>query len=328
MITISTTFEVYPTTSKIPTLVELLKAANQKLQQFLRPFELQEVPLIYVRLGERIISLNDPSIESVKWDEKYAWFYVEPSEGGGTDAYYHNVDESILDIWDDYGDDGEMHLEVKKSLSVGYYWSFRRSAGQTAIINLAYGFIASALAELTEGYLFSDDGAWHGGPIRSNNFDIQYFVPRNAKTFGDASWYERCLDDIVSEYSGKPFELQYQMFVEHELSYEQRLVYFPSGRLFREGRAANDRLFIMLSRFDKIPYLFIDSTMISATEETLVRQLKLIDIKEGFRFFNHSIERVLEEFQRINLDMDRHDITFWVNALCIKDGEAIRKQIT
>lgn len=325
---ISTTFEVYPTTSKIPTLVELLKAANQKLHQFLRPFELQVVPLIYVRLGERIISLNDSSTENVKWDEDYAWFYVEPSEGGGTDAYYRNVDESILDLWDDYADDGVMYSKVRKSLSIGYYWSFRRSVGQTAIINLAYGFIASALAELTEGYLFSDDGAWRGGPIRSNDFDSQYFVPRNAKSFGDASWYEQCLDDIVSEYSGKPFELQYQMFEEHELSFEQRLVYYPSGRLFREGPAANDRLFIMLSRFDKIPYLFIDRNLISATEETLVQQLKLIDFKEGFRFFNHSTEKVLEEYQRINLDMDRYDITFWVNSLCIKDGDAIRKQIT
>ncbi|MDQ0059926.1 hypothetical protein J2T14_002098 [Paenibacillus harenae] len=68
--------------------------------------------------------------------------------------------------------------------------------------------------------------------------------------------------------------------------------------------------------------------MISATKETLVRQLKLIDFKEGFRFFNHSIERVLEEYQRINVDMDCYNITFWVNSLCIKDGKAIRKQIT
>jgi hypothetical protein len=325
---ISTTFEVYPTTTEIPTLVELLKVANQKINQILRPFELQEVPLIYVRLGEKIISPSDSNSESVKWDEEYAWFYIEPSEGGGTDAYFHKVDELVLDIWDDYGDYGDMYLEVKNSLSVGYYWSFRRSAGQPAIINLAYGVIASALAELTQGYLFSDDGAWRGGPIRPNDFNSQYFVPSNAKSFGDASWYERCLDDIVSEYSGKPFELQYQMFEEHELSREQRLVYYPSGRLFREGPAANDRLFVMLSMFDKFPYFFIDHKMISTTEETLIRQLKQIDIKEGYRFFNNSIERVLEEHKRINLYIDRHDITFWVNSLCIKDGEAIKKQIT
>jgi hypothetical protein len=325
---ISTTFEVYPTTTNTPSLVELLKAANQKLLQFLRPLELQVVPIIYVRLGERVISQNDSNAEDVKWDEKYAWFYVEPSEGGGTDAYYRHVDKSILDIWDDYGDDGDLYLEVKKSLSIGYYWSFRRSAGQPAIINLAYGFIASALAELTAGFLFSDDGAWQGGPIRSSEFDSQYFVPRNAKSFGDASWYELCLDVIVSEYCGKPFELQYQMFEMHELSWEQRLVYYPSGRLFREGSAANDRLFVMLSRFDKIPYLFMDLNLISATEETLVKQLKLIDIKGGYRFFNHSIEKVFEEYQRINLDIERSDITFWVNPLCIKDGETIRKQIT
>lgn len=270
----------------------------------------------------------DASARSVKWDEEYAWFYVEPSEGGGTDAYYHNVEPLILDIWDDYGDEGNLYLEVKKSLSIGYYWSFRRSAGQPAIINMAYGVIASALAELTEGYLFSDDGAWDGGPIRSNEFDSQYFDPRKAKSFGDALWYERCLDVIVREYNGQTFELKYQMFEWNDLSPDERLVYHPSGRLFRAGPAANDRLLIMLSKFANIPYLFIECKLIATTEETLLEQLKLIDLTEGFRFTSHSIEKVLEEYQSIILIMNRDDIPFWFNSLCIKDGEAIRTKIT
>jgi hypothetical protein len=42
---------------------------------------------------------------------------------------------------------------VRRCRSVGHTWWFRRSAGQPAIINLAYGFVAAALGELTDGPL-------------------------------------------------------------------------------------------------------------------------------------------------------------------------------
>ncbi|MFC4776001.1 hypothetical protein ACFO9Q_04305 [Paenibacillus sp. GCM10023252] len=319
---------MYPTTIEVPTLVDLLKLANEKLIRFLQPFELRDTPLIYVRLGETIISPNDANTETMNWDVEYAWFYVEPSDGGGSDAYFQKVNEDTIDIWDDYAEYGDIYIEVKKSLSVGHYWVFRRSTGQPAIINLVYGIIASALAELTKGYIFSDDGAWHGGPIRPTVFDSQYFVPSKARSFDDASWYESCLEDIVSGYNGKPIELHYHLFEWHELSFEQRLVYYPSGRLFREGPAKEDRLFIMLSCYDKLPYLFINHMMISATEEFLTRQMSLIDIKYGFRLLNNPIVKVLEEYEKLKIALDHHDTIFWTNPLCIKDGEEIRRQIT
>ncbi|WP_138754456.1 hypothetical protein [Paenibacillus sinopodophylli] len=184
------------------------------------------------------------------------------------------------------------------------------------------------MAELTQGYIFSDDGAWHGGPIPPPIFDSQYFVPSKAKSFDNASWYEGCLEDIVTGYTGKPFEPQYQLFERHELSSEQRLVYYPSGRLFREGPAKEDRLLIMLSCYEKFPYLFIDRTLVIATEEILTNQMKLIDITYGFRIFNNPIVKVLEEYDKLKTVLDHHDTSFWINPLCIKDGEEIRKQIT
>ncbi|OXM14639.1 hypothetical protein [Paenibacillus herberti] len=324
----STTFEVYPTGIEVPTVVALLKLANEKLKHFLQPLELQEVPLICVRLGEKIITPGDTSNETMNWDVEYACFFVEPSEGGGTDAYYHKVDEDTADIWDEYSETGDTYLEVKSSLSVGYFWSFRRSAGQPAIINLAYGFIASALAELTEGFIFSDDGAWYGKPIRSHLFDTEYFDPSKAKSVDDALWYERCLNSIASKYNGKSIEPHHQLFEEHDLSWEQRLVYYPSGRLFKEGPATEDRFFVMLSHFNNLPYWFIDHTMLSATEELLSRQMKLIDIKGGFKLLNHPIAQVMGEYQKLQFALNSLETTFWANPLCIEEGDAIRKQIT
>ncbi|MWC29638.1 hypothetical protein [Paenibacillus sp. MMS18-CY102] len=323
----STQFEVFPATSEVPTIVEVLQLANQKLSKFLQPYELQDVPVIHARLGDRFIAPADTVMDNVLWDVKYAWFYALPSDDGGTDAYYRKVDEDTLNIWDDYSSYGEAYFSVRQSLSVGYYWSFRRSAGQSAIINLAYGFIASALAELTNGYLFSDDGAWHGAPIRPSEFDARYFVPDIAHSYGTAAWYENCLESIVDECGGKPFELRYQLFDDtHELKPEQRLSYHPSGRLFRDGPAIDDQLLVVWSIYNGIPYLLVKCGVIAATEDTWIIQLKLLDLTYGYSVSSQPIEKVLALYDEI--DFERENLTFWANPLFIKDAEAVWNQLT
>lgn len=306
-------------------MAERLALANHKLSQFLAPFELQHIPIIHVRIGEQLLAMDNAGTQLAQWDVDYAWFYAEPSEGGGTDAYYKRVDEWTIGMWDSYCEDGEVYREIRNSLSIGHFWSFRRSAGQPAIINLAYGLIASAVAELTEGYLHSDDGAFSGGPIRSAEFDRQYFVPDLARTFGDASWYESCLDSIREEYHGRPFELKYQRFEDNDLAPHQRLIYYPSGRLYREGPAADDRLFVMLTPYEQVPYLYVAGNLMAKEEQMLIQVMRGLDIKEGYRFGRQPKEMVLDYYNNINLE-DR-SITFWTNPLFIRNEAAIREQL-
>ena len=80
---------------------------------------------------------------------------------------------------------------------LGFYWAFRRSAGQPAVINLSYGLIAAAFAELSNGFVFSDDGAWdyasfptNANRFLENYFDPQYPVPEYA------NWAKECIGII------------------------------------------------------------------------------------------------------------------------------------
>jgi hypothetical protein len=318
---------VYPVITAIPTLVDVLQLANSKLISFLAPYKLIETPVILLKLKEQIIDSCYTGHELAEWDTNvYAWFFVEPGEGGGTDAYFNKVDKSTIEIWDDYKTDGSKYNAIRESLSVGYYWSFRRSAGQPFIINLAYGLVASAIAELTDGYLFSDDGAWNGGPIKSKDFNAEYFVPSLAKTYVNASWYEKCLLRIIDEYKGQSFEPQYQLFRDFDLSFHQRLMYYPSGRLFIEGAAKNDSILIIWSFIKELPYLFINRFMIHTTENLLIQQMKLLDRIEYNRFNKCSIEKVVEIHKKINYE--QLDFTFWVNPIFIDDGSSFVKQIT
>ncbi|CAH1199159.1 hypothetical protein PAECIP111893_01247 [Paenibacillus plantiphilus] len=43
---------------------------------------------------------------------------------------------------------------------------------------------------------------------------------------------------------------------------------------------------------------------------------------------NQKLHDFLQLCHELSAAIERHDIDFWVNPLCIEDGEAIRKQIT
>lgn len=323
----STTFEVYPKTTYIPQITEVLTLANQKLQAFLNPLELNITPIIVARIGEtRIDSLSESSL-STRWEVEYSWFYVTPNEhGGGSDAYFVDVNELVIESWEEYEDFGYSYAEVLKSLSVGYYWSFRRSAGQPAIINLAYGFLAAALAELTGGYIFSDDGAWPGPPIRAAEFEAQYFKPELANSYGDASWYIHCLTSLTEDYQGKPYVSSVRLLTEHDWSMNQRLRYSPSGRTLQEGPVESDRLIILHSHYINFPYVIINCSLVKADEDVLLLILKLTDIKEGLKLDSQPVNSIFE----IDLKPMLANLvfTFWSNPLLGEDGEVIRRLLT
>lgn len=323
----STTFEVYPTKAYIPRISELLALTNNKLHFFLRPFELKISPVIGAQIEEIIIDASSSSLMSTQWESEYAWFFITPNEhGGGTDAYYNTVDETILDIWNEYEDIGDNYAEVLKSLSIGHYWTFRRSSGQPAIINLCYGLLAAALAELTDGFIFSDDGAWPGPPIRAAEFEDRYFKPELSNNYDDASWYARCLNSLSKDYKGKPYKPTVRLLKEHDWPIEQRVRYAPSGRLLQEGPDEGDHLIILHSEYINLPLIIINRTLVKADEEQMHRILFLISFKGGARIGRQPVNKVHEiDLEPILAD---RDFTFWSNPLLNKYSEDIFRQLT
>ena len=136
----------------------------------------------------------------------YAWFQLPPAPGG-TDVYFHYQDDLTKEVWADYVEQlkqGELSkAQMEQCLAAGYYWVFRRSAGQPAVINLAYGYLAAAVAELTEGFIFSDDGAWEFSrfPAFATSFYRWYFRPEQADVMEMREWAERCIFHIPNELS-------------------------------------------------------------------------------------------------------------------------------
>ncbi len=204
----STTFEVYPSVTRIPTFRELLTAANRTLGSRLANIGASAQLTVEMRRsdGDHQLPLDLDSPMAWDIDETYAWFII-PTVAGGTDGYFDQVDDLTRDVWSDY-----LKMErlspmtdtVSRCLDTGHYWSFRRSAGQPGIINLTYGLLAGCLAQLTDGIVFSDDSAWVFDllPMSGNEFLNRYFVRGGTENSEAEEWASRCLGWIPEELSG------------------------------------------------------------------------------------------------------------------------------
>lgn len=199
----STTFEVLPGKAYIPSFDEILTASNSFLSDYLirhgidKQFRIQ----VMVKKGHQdiVTALSDPAV----WQEdEYAWFWVS-GHAGGSDAYFWQFDELDIECWKDMvPDEGKAYAYqevLKAGIGLGYSWRFRRSAGQPAIISLAYGMVAAAYAMYTGGLICSGDSAWDNKlfPAEYNDFLERYFNPgREAGEYRD--WAKRCLKALRS----------------------------------------------------------------------------------------------------------------------------------
>jgi hypothetical protein len=202
----STTFEVYPRVRELPTFRAITEVSDAQLHRFLGSVGIRARPSIHLRLqsfkdNEHIpFSMDDPA----KWGKDvYAWFMVGEIPGG-TDAYFDSDADGIREYWEGELSNpkcSKMESDIRECAGVGHRWWFRRSMGQPAIINLAYGLIAGSLASLTNGLVYSMDAAWDWQrfPASPDDFLTWYFRPELVidKNFRD--WSHRCLYNVAFE---------------------------------------------------------------------------------------------------------------------------------
>jgi hypothetical protein len=201
---LSTTFEVYPRYSSVPSFREILDLGVARIREQLASRGVSARPSLDVHLRKNAthevlpLDLSSPA----RWSSsEYAWFFV-PGIDGGTDVTFEAVTSEDAEYWaelvDEHAPARERRSEVTACLANGFYWSFRRSAGQPGIVNFAYGILAATLAELTEGLVFSDDSAWDYSrfPATAQEVFDWYFRPEKAIDPDYASWARTSLAAI------------------------------------------------------------------------------------------------------------------------------------
>ena len=201
----STTFEAYPSSKDIPSFNDVLTLSNKYLIDKLKMHNIGDDYIIDVKIMKEqtheVVQLEKSSPAVWMTDDEYAWFTVNELPGG-CDAYVYSFSDALeIERWNDEFKDNErargIETKMRKCFETGFYWVFRRSAGQPAIINLSFGLIAAAFAELTNGFVFSDDGAWDYAlfPTNANLFLQRYFDPKYPVP-QYANWARKCIDII------------------------------------------------------------------------------------------------------------------------------------
>ena len=202
----STTFDVYPRTRGLPSFRQLLDSSTSELHRFLGSVAIRARPSIHMRLHRKSDNshLEFEQSDPLRWGaDTYAWFMVGEVPGG-TDAYFGEGASAIREMWEDKCNGPQCEqLEplIRECLDVGHYWSFRRSAGQPAVISLAYGLIAGSLAALTGGFLNSGDSGWESTrlPAQPQEFLGYYFRPEHTLEPSFQDWSRRCLASLAAE---------------------------------------------------------------------------------------------------------------------------------
>lgn len=171
-------FEVFPTKKIIPKNEEIVKCSIQLFTEFLQKENIEQKMEITTKEIAFDNTCNERPMYLVSSDNSY--IVLNLNQKGEVYVFYHELTEVDREFWEEELIENKnaqkIKEEINKSLNVGYSWSIKKTMGQPAIVCLYYGFLAIAIAILTDGVIYSDDGAWDYSalPVEGSKFKKLY----------------------------------------------------------------------------------------------------------------------------------------------------------
>lgn len=179
----SMSFEIFPTKKKKPNCDEIIKYSVQLFNAFLKKEKiLQEIDITTKEVTADNEVYTNPISLALK--ENYHTVF-NLNEEGEVYVFYRKLTDLDKDFWNEEIKRNKnaqfMKEKIDVNLEIGYSWSVKRTMGQPAIVNLYYGYLAIAIAILTDGIIYSDDGAWDYSelPIEGKVFKTEYLNIEN-----------------------------------------------------------------------------------------------------------------------------------------------------
>lgn len=172
----SKTYEVYPTTSYIPSKEEIGKLAEKYLNTFLEKENIKEEYKQKLKVTNSTLRFSDKNYvnrENICMvDTEYDAYNLNIKEGNAIFVFFHKFTQLDIEVLEETLVNTNYENEFEKIVNLSYTWTVKRTAWQPVLSNILYGFIAIAIAELTDGIIYSGDGAWNIEifPIKAKEF--------------------------------------------------------------------------------------------------------------------------------------------------------------
>jgi len=202
----STSFEVIPGKKKTPTFEQVLKLAESRFCEFLDSISKEvryDIRLERRNQDTKIQSENYNLKDTFTWrEEEYLWLSVK-EKAGGAEIYCWNVEEDERDFWEKEINANKksdtLAEKIYECLDNGVYWNICREGTNDPVVDVLYGYFAAALAELTDGIIFSSDNAWDNEcfPAIAEEFYTWYFRPDKAISNEIKDWSEASLSMLI-----------------------------------------------------------------------------------------------------------------------------------
>ena len=174
----STSFEVFPTSKKELKCDEIIEYSAKLFRDFLKRKNISYKIDITAREVTADNKVSKRPLSLVKNENCHTVFNL--NEEGEVYVFYHKFTELDKTFWYEEMQRNKnaqcMQERIVANLDVGYSWDVKRTMGQPAIVSLYYGYLAIAIAGLTDGIIYSDDGAWDYSifPIDGIAFEMKY----------------------------------------------------------------------------------------------------------------------------------------------------------
>ena len=193
----SMSFDIFPTNTYIPKYEELKNLSQEMLKDY---FAKENIDIdIFLEFNTKdIVSGKNINCDSLITNEKeYSSFSINGI--GESLIFYRKITDIDKEFWKEEIElnhkANELKEKIERNIKLGYMWNVKRTMNQPAIINIYYGFLAIAIAILTNAILYSDDGAWdyHSFPIGAEQFRMEYLNLYNLQDKNIKEYIKKCL---------------------------------------------------------------------------------------------------------------------------------------
>lgn len=175
----STNFYVFPTRRDLPKCEDIVKYSAHLFKKYLYKQNINyQIHVDVIEASSNKSQINFEPASLITTENLYLIFRL--NDEGKVYVFYHRLSDLDEEVWNEEMKTNKNARLLRKQIGdnreIGYHWSVKRTMGQPAAVSLYFGCLAIAIAVLTDGIIYSDDGAWDytSFPVLGSTFEREY----------------------------------------------------------------------------------------------------------------------------------------------------------